>query len=140
MIDQILAPLFIFWIIGLILAFVRKDLDISYKFGFGIIFIFYFLFFYPELVSSGVRIRKDYSSEIVSWINGAGKSIFFLLIYAWPIILFRIFYSGKSAISNFTLKTLIASTIIYWIIFLITMKFPSETDIALKYFQRFIRL
>ena len=71
-IDQITLPLFILWIIGLILSFFRRDLDFLWKAFFLLIFMFYVIQFHEELFAGYYRFKYNYAKEIVNWIYGIG--------------------------------------------------------------------
>ena len=68
-IDQITLPLFILWIIGLILSFFRRDLDFLWKAFFLLIFMFYVIQFHEELFAGYYRFKYNYAKEIVNWIG-----------------------------------------------------------------------
>lgn len=116
-IEQISIPIFVLWIIGLVLVAFRKDLDYLYKSIFLLVFAFYVIVFFPDLARSYYRIKENYPIEIRNWIYGLGKLYFYFLLVLWPVTLIRVFYSASGYLSHVAIKTLIGFTVFYWILF-----------------------
>ena len=118
-IDQIILPLFIIWGVALILSLFREDTEFLWKILFLFIYVFYFFQFLPEITLSLNRLLKSYPYEIVNWISGFGKMLYFLLLIIWPVTLLRFFYSASGEVSKTTMVALITVTLVYWIMFFI---------------------
>lgn len=132
--ETIIFPLFIFWIIGLIYSFLRKELEIHIKFISILIFFFYIYTFQDELILGFVRLKKSYAKEVISWIYGFSKASYFYLLLAWPITLIRIFFSAAHTVSKLNLIILIYYTIFYFTISLIYTNFQVSIDNFLQNF------
>lgn len=128
LIDQIVFPLFLIWMIGLFLISFSKEIDYYYKITFLFIFVFYFFQFYPDFVKAYERFSKNYPKEIISWFYGIGKITFYFLLILWPVSLIRVFYSASQTLSRSLLNVLISITMIYWIGFFLWAKYETEVD------------
>jgi hypothetical protein len=127
-IEQITLPIFIFWILGILYSFFRKDLDISYKLFAVLIFLFYIYQFQNELFAGYFRLKTGYAREIVLWIYGLGKAIYFILLFAWPLALIRIYFTAAFPISELTIKFLVFLSAFYWISFFVYSYLHKEID------------
>ena len=67
-IDQIILPIFILWLIGIILSFFKRDLEFLWKAFFLLFFLFYVIQFHEELFLGFYRFKYNYAKEIVGWI------------------------------------------------------------------------
>ncbi len=127
-IEQITLPIFILWVIGLILSFFRKDLDFLWKAFFLLIFMFYVIQFHEELFASFYRFKYNYAKEIVSWIYGLGKATYYFLLISWPLSLIRIYYSATDYLSELTIRIQVIITVAYWFSFYIYTLFQARID------------
>ncbi len=128
LIDQIVFPLFLVWMVGIFLLSFRRDIDYYYKITFLFIFVFYGFQFYPDLVKAYERLAGNYPAEIVSWFYGLGKITFYFLLILWPVSLIRIFYSASDNLSRALVNVLVSVTLLYWIGFFLCAKFEAEVD------------
>ncbi|MCB1190006.1 MAG: hypothetical protein H7A23_12715 [Leptospiraceae bacterium] len=127
-IDQITLPIFIFWGIGLILVFFRRDLDLLWKSLFLLIYAFYILQFFPEILLGYQRLVGNYPKEIVSWIKGIGKVFYYFLLIVWPVLLVRVFYSASGYLSFLTIRLMVFATFLYWVLFYCFVFFSAEIN------------
>ncbi len=127
-IDQITLPIFILWIIGLILSFFRKDLDFLWKAFFLLIFMFYVIQFHEELFAAFYRFKYNYAKEIVNWIYGMGKATYYFLLISWPLSLIRIYYSATGYLSELTIRIQVIITVAYWFSFYLYTLFQIKID------------
>ncbi len=128
LIDQIVFPLFLIWMIGIFLVSFKKEIEYYYKITFLFIFVFYFFQFYPDFVRAYERFSKNYPKEIVTWIYGFGKITFYFLLILLPLSLIRIFYSASEVLSRSLINLIISATLTYWIGFFIWAKYEIEID------------
>ena len=127
-IEQIISPLFILWIIGLILSFFRRDLEFLWKAFFLLIFLFYVIQFHEELFAGYYRFKYNYAKEIVNWIYGIGKASYYFILISWPITLTRIYYSASGILSDISIRIQVIVTVLYWFLFLIYSNFQVRID------------
>ncbi|HMV43436.1 MAG TPA: hypothetical protein PK079_06665 [Leptospiraceae bacterium] len=127
-IDQITLPIFITWIVGLILVFFRRDLDFLWKAFFLLIFLFYIIQFHEEIFAGFYRFKYNYAKEIVSWIYGLGKATYYMLLFTWPLSLFRIYYSAAGYLSEITIRLQVGLNVVYWIGFYFYSIFQTKID------------
>ncbi|TGK19848.1 hypothetical protein [Leptospira stimsonii] len=132
LLEQIVFPIFLFWFCGLTLVLFRSDFEFVWKIIFVFIFIFYFFQYFPELKTSYERLTASYPVEILSWIYGMGRGIYFFLLFLWPVALIRIFYSASPQVSKSLAKALVSVTLIYWGGFILYNNFSPEVDAFLK--------
>ncbi|XDD49221.1 hypothetical protein AB3N59_12450 [Leptospira sp. WS92.C1] len=128
LLEQIVFPIFLFWFCGLTLVLFRSDFEFVWKIIFVFVFIFYFFQYFPELKSSYERLTKSYPAEILAWIYGLGRGIYFFLLFLWPVSLLRIFYSASSQTSKSLAKILVSFTLIYWGGLILYTNFSLEVD------------
>ena len=134
LIESIIFPLFVFWIIGLIYSFFREELEIHLKFFSILIFFFYVFLFQDELILGFARLKKSYAKEIVSWVYGFSKISYFYLLLAWPLTLIRIFFSAAHTVSKLNLFILISFTVFYFLASLIYSNLQAPIDHFLQNF------
>lgn len=127
-VDQITLPVFGLWFLGLVLSFFRKDLDLHWKFSFLFLTIVYLVVFGQEWSAGLDRLEANPGWEIRNWIYGLGKSLFYLLFVAWPIVLIRLFYSTSRELVRQTSAILVSVTVLYWIAFWFYYEFQEAVD------------
>ena len=127
-IDQIILPIFILWLIGIILSFFKRDLEFLWKAFFLLFFLFYVIQFHEELFLGFYRFKYNYAKEIVGWIYGIGKASYFFLLLSWPISLIRIYYSASGYLSEITIRIQVIVTVVYWILFYMYTLFQFRID------------
>lgn len=127
-IEQITLPIFIVWIVGLLLAFFRRDLEFLWKAFFLLIFLFYVIQFHEDLFSAYYRLKYNYAKELVGWIYGLGKATYYMLLLTWPLSLIRIYYSAAGYLSEITIRIQITVNVIYWMGFYIYTVFQARID------------
>ncbi|PJZ49785.1 hypothetical protein [Leptospira saintgironsiae] len=128
LLQQIVFPIFLIWFVGLTFVLIRNDIEIIWKIATFFIFVFYFFQFFPELKEAYERLSKSYPSEILSWLYGIPRAIYFFLLFLWPIAVVRMYYSASPVLANMTARTLVAATLAYWIFFLIYHQFTGQID------------
>lgn len=127
-IDQITLPIFIFWGIGVILVFFRKDLELLWKAFFLLIYVFYIFQFFPEILLGYQRLVSNYPREIVNWIKGCGQIFYYFLLLVWPVLLVRVFYTASGNLSMLSIRLMVFATILYWIFFYCYVFFGAEIN------------
>lgn len=127
-IEQIIAPIFILWFIGLILSFFRRDLEFLWKAFFLLIFLFYVIQFHEEIFAAYYRFKYNYAKEIVNWIYGIGKATYYFLFISWALTLIRIYYSASGFLSELMIRIQVIITLLYWVLFYIYTLFQLRID------------
>lgn len=130
-IDQIALPVFLFWFLGLVLVFFRKDLDLHWKISFLFLFVVYAIVFGNEWSSALDRLEENPVWEVRNWFYGIGKAIFYFLFLLWPITLIRLFYSSSKELARLTASLMVTVTVVFWILFWLYFRFQESIDVFL---------
>ena len=130
--DYLVLPFFLIWFLSIVFIFFRRDIELIWKLLFLVIFLFYFFHLEPEIEASYKRISKNYLLEIYYWIISFPKLFYFFLLFCWPVVLLRIYFSASYILSIKVIKTLISFTGLYWVLFIIYSKYSKQIDILIR--------
>lgn len=129
--NSVVLPLFIIWLIALILMLFRRGIGVTWKIASIFTFIFYILFLNQTLLESYDYYRNHFNQAIVQsaihFFKGSGT----VLLLLWPVALFYAFRTAADKNAKNVLTWFVLLSVFYWLFFLLFTYLPpfSASDV-----------
>ncbi len=113
--DHIILPLFLLWLVGLVLLLFRRTIPLAWKISAVLVFVFYGIYFSRELFDAALpRYIEDWGTELPRFLSAVVTLFPLLLVLFWPFALIAIHRNRTAEEALVFLRNLVLVTLFFW--------------------------